>query len=301
MFAKKPPGRPRKLNQEQQNELIRKSLEHNFCPNSKLLSNMEPDFPTISSSTVARYLKENGIRTRIAAKKPELSADAVTSRLTHSLNGIERQPSDYSKTIFIDEFTVDTRSKRQRLVRRKANARYEQTNVNKYRMKHSKSFSFVICLNARSLGPLALIEGRFNAKKYLSYLHHQVMPYARRTFGEDFFLLHDNCPIHTARIVTNYLRENANGRVLSHPPYSPDLNPVEHVGNYIKRELSKFINVPNSELPTPNFTTIEQLWTLTNRICYSLNENKELLIKLASSMISRFSSVIDSDGWYTKY
>ena len=54
-----------------------------------------------------------------------------------------------------------------------------------------------------------------------------------RTYGHDYYILHDNARVHPAAIVNQYLATNLTGTLLSHPPYSPDLNPVEQLGNLI--------------------------------------------------------------------
>jgi len=44
---------------------------------------------------------------------------------------------------------------------------------------------------------------------------------------EKLIFLHDNAPSHTSKIVRNYL-EALNWEVLSHPAYSPDLDPSDY-------------------------------------------------------------------------
>lgn len=45
--------------------------------------------------------------------------------------------------------------------------------------------------------------------------------------SRSFFLLHDNAPAHSAKIVTEFLAKK-NVQVLRHPPYSPDLSPPDY-------------------------------------------------------------------------
>lgn len=233
------------------------------------------------------------------SQKPELTPESIQSRLSHAEQGIDRQPEVYEKTIYVDEFSIDTRKSRQKIVKRRVNERYADKNINKYRLKSPKTLSFVICFCSKALGPVALIDGRFTVEKYLSYLHHQMLPFARRVYGDDFFVLQDNAPIHRASIVADYLASHLPDRVISHPPYSPDLNPVEHIGNLIKKKFFEFFNVPNSTMR--HFNTSQEIWTLILRICYSIDEDKIKLKSLAASMHSRFCDVIDADGLYTKY
>jgi len=45
--------------------------------------------------------------------------------------------------------------------------------------------------------------------------------------SSEWFLLHDNAPSHNAAIVKKFLA-NRNVAVLHHPPYSPDLAPIDY-------------------------------------------------------------------------
>ena len=57
----------------------------------------------------------------------------------------------------------------------------------------------------------------------------------------NFFLLHDNAPVHTARVVSEDLADSIPGRVIEHPAYSLDLNPIEDLGSHLKRNLRKHL------------------------------------------------------------
>ena len=291
-----------KLTNQQELELARVALRNNFAPIAKLPQYMD-NFPQISRTTISKYLEKHGIGTRIAAEKPQLSLEAINQRLRLSEEGLERSIGTYARTIFIDEFSIDTRKTRQKYVRRLVNERYAAKNVNQYRLRHPKSISFVICFCARALGPMAMIEGRFNRTAYLSYLAHQVIPFGLRIYPDDnYYILHDNCSIHTCAEVQDYLDLVLPNRVLPHPPYSPDLNPCEQIGNYIKREYFQIQNVPNAEADDQaRLVTKEEIWATLLRIRYSTHENKTLLNNLATSMHRRYAAVVNARGAYTKY
>lgn len=54
--------------------------------------------------------------------------------------------------------------------------------------------------------------------------------------GSNFLLMHDNARPYLARIVQEYLQE-ACIETLDWPPRSPDLNPIEHLGDSLGRQL----------------------------------------------------------------
>ena len=116
------------------------------------------------------------------------------------------------------------------------------------------------------------------------------IPFGLRIYPDDnYYILHDNCSIHTCAEVQDYLDLVLPNRVLPHPPYSPELNPCEQIGNYIKREYFQIQNVPNAEADDQaRLVTKEDIWATLLRIGYSIHENKTLLNNLATSMHRRY-------------
>jgi len=108
--------------------------------------------------------------------------------------------------------------------------------------------------------------------------------------------MHDNAPIHCAKIIKKYLHD-LGVPVLEWPPYSPDLNPIEHLWWHLKKLVYHI---------RPDIETI----TGEDKIREALEEalvqaweliDQQIFDGVLGSMQKRCQAVINADGWHTKY
>ena len=74
--------------------------------------------------------------------------------------------------------------------------------------------------------PLVVIQGNLTAVRYRDQV---LMPHVLALVNaHNLTFQHDNARPHVARVCRDFLNQN-NVQVLDWPPYSPDLNPIEHL------------------------------------------------------------------------
>lgn len=87
----------------------------------------------------------------------------------------------------------------------------------------------------------------YSAKSYIKALTEGLLPYWRRSQ----LFMHDGAGIHRARTVQRFLQDH-HITPINWPPYSPDLNQIEHLWWALKRRMYKFYAQYN------NFTVVQE-------------------------------------------
>ena len=90
---------------------------------------------------------------------------------------------------------------------------------------------------------LIVVQGNLNAQGYIyQILQPKAVPFLQRHGPTT--LMHDNAKPHVARICRQFLNRN-NVNVLPWPAVSPDMNPIEHIWDYLGRKVRARGNVHN--------------------------------------------------------
>ena len=81
-----------------------------------------------------------------------------------------------------------------------------------------------------------LPRGSYSATSYVATLEQGLLPiYDGQTY------MHDNAPVYTARSTTSWLANWGIYVLPNWPPYSPDLNPIEHLCYHLKQMLYELL------------------------------------------------------------
>ena len=114
--------------------------------------------------------------------------------------------------------------------------------------------------------------------------------------SESIFM-HDNAPIHSAHRIKNWL-SNQGVNVLNQPPYSPDLNPIEHAQAKLKETIYK-LDPDLESREEPLEARRERFKGLIQQAWEALGQ--EYFDGLIRSMDDRINAVLAAKGWYTRY
>nr|CAI5823781.1 unnamed protein product [Callosobruchus analis] len=93
--------------------------------------------------------------------------------------------------------------------------------------------------------PLIRIRQTLTGRRYVDSVLQPVVRLWQGGFGDLFLFMEDNAPPHTSRVAKNFL-ESEGVAVLEWPSCSPDLNPIEHLWDKIKRRIRARQNSPGN-------------------------------------------------------
>ncbi|GBN05507.1 Transposable element Tc1 transposase [Araneus ventricosus] len=103
-----------------------------------------------------------------------------------------------------------------------------------------------------ALGPAVVVEQTMKAADYLNIIADQLSPYMAFVFptGNGIFQ-QDKAPCYKVRIVLEWFEKHTDEfHLMSWPPNSPDLNPMEHIWDVMERQLRAQTS------PCPNISTL---------------------------------------------
>ena len=136
------------------------------------------------------------------------------------------------------------------------------------------------------MGELCEIEGRFAADKYLQILEEVMLPSVRSyalPFPEKIIYMHDNSPIHKARIITSWFNDNNRHiDIIDWPSKGCDLNPIENVWGLMVNQWEPAAERSRKKL----MNHAEKVWE-------DLRYKPKYIYNIIASMPRRLQSVIE--------
>jgi transposase len=242
----------------------------------------------VCDQTVRNSLKKIGLAAYRPVKVPLLSEKNRLLRLEICTRWSHLEDEYWHRILYTDEckfnlFHADGNQIVWREPGMRLDPRYVETTV-----KHGGGNVMAWgCISSKGVGRLVFIEETMNKFLYSSILANNLRPSAELLGMSSFIFQQDNDPKHKSKFVTRFLEENGIS-VLEWPSQSPDLNPIEHVWAYMKRELRGKSFKNKNELKVH----LLSLWE---------NVPGELLKKIVDSMPRRIRAVLAANGKHTSY
>lgn len=285
-------GQPRVTTPAQDRHIRATHLRDRFrVPAETAAQTVGRNRPRISYRTVTRRLRERGIRAYRAQVGLVLTRPRRANRLRWARNHANRNwpNANWRRVVFSDEsrFHLYRNDGRRRVYRRRG----ERTADPCVRQVDRFGGGSVMVWGAIRAGwrsPLVIIEGALNAVRYRDeILAAHVIPYVAN--HPDVIFMHDNARPHVARICQAYLAGH-NVNVMDWPPYSPDMNAIEHMWDILGRRLQQ--RVPQPVTRAQLGAALVDEWN--NIPQYQIN-------RLVNSMPRRIQTLLNANGGHTRY
>lgn len=283
-------GRPGKLSAKEKRAIVSIIKKNPFERATKIALDLEHSFQKkVCAETVRRTIKKAGYHSRVARKKPLVNERNRKKRLEFAKMYVNKETSFWDDVIFSDEskYNIFGSDGRHRLWR-KPGDELNPKNTCKT-VKHGGGSVMVWgCMSSAGVGNLVIIDDIMNKEVYLNILKSNLLQSAEKLgIADRFYFQQDNDPKHTAGIVKMWIIYNT-PHVLQTPPQSPDHNPIEHLWDYLEKQIRKVEIRNKSDLKA----ALVQEWEKIS---------PELTRKLVHSMPDRLKATIKLKGNPTKY
>ena len=243
----------------------------------------------IHPNTVRNRIHEIGLYGRVARKKPLVNKPNRTKRIKYAKEMMEKSFSYWKDVLWSDEskFNLFGSDGKVMVWRSKTEEFSPQCTVPTVK-HHGGSVMVWGCFARGGVGNLHFIDGTMDRFVYREILQKNLRQSAQKLgFGNQIVFQHDNDPKHTSAVVRNWLKEK-HIEVLRWPPFSPDLNPIEHVWDELERRMKKHQPKNKDELKQ----YLLQEW---------LAIGTDVTEKLVDSVPNRLYECVRMKGYPTRY
>ena len=146
------------------------------------------------------------------------------------------------------------------------------------------------CICFDSVWTLTAAEGNINSAKNIEILDKNLWPVVVWYFeGKEYLFINDNAPVHRAHTVDNY-KDQSEVTSMERLAQSPDLNIIQNIWLYMKRELQK--SAINIATKNDLLREIQSVWW---------NIELDFIRNVYQSIPDRLDNVINMRAHLTKY
>jgi transposase len=286
-------GRPRLLSDTDKRKIMRDILSGNCDTAVQATASLARDAGVVvSTNTVRRVLKESGLHASPKVKKPMLSLRHRKARMEFAIRHKDWTVDDWRKVVWSDETKINRLGSDGREWCWKNPGEALSNRTCKPTVKHGGGSLMVWgCMTAQGAGYLTKIDTIMDADLYCQILCDELVKSLQYHDLDvnDVIFQQDNDPKHTSKKAKACLEE-LGLEVLQWPAQSPDLNPIEHLWDHLKRCLNAYPTQPKGML---------ELW---ERVAVEWDGiQKGVVANLIDSMPRRVAAVLKAKGGMTKY
>ena len=241
----------------------------------------------ISVDTLRRTLASRGYNRRVALGRPDIKEKNLLERLTWARAHVNWTRDDWCRIIWTDETWVTPGYHRKVRVTRRAD---EERHPDCLRPRRRKCGGWMFWASFLGLekGPSLFWEkewGWIDAEGYVSHIAPLMEGFFRLRKDRNPIVMQDNAPGHSAKETIEYFEE-LGVCIMAWPVFSPDLNPIESVWNWMKDWIEEKYG---DQYMTPTILrgVVRDAWDAVP---------EDFLNGLIESMPARCQAVIDAQG-----
>ena len=284
-------GRPRKTTPREDRLISRRARQRPFSTAGALRGNLALGVH-ISTHTVIRRLHHQGMRARRPIKRPQLTLRHRHARFDWSHDHLGWTIRTWRQVHWSDEsrFLLRPTDGCARVWRQR-NTSFQDNHILGTTAFGGGGVTVCGCFSLDCKLDLHVLNGNLTGQKYRdNVLVPRVVPhFDNHALADRPMFMDDNAKPHRARIVQHYLQQEA-VQTIPWPAMSPDMNPIEHVWDFIGRKINQ---------RNPKCQNIDELRTAILQEWQQFLQ--ERLRRLVRSMTRRVTGLHNKRGGYNRY
>jgi transposase len=286
-------GRPAKLNAADKRQLVRTLTSGKADTAAQLTRELrDTTGMELSTDTVCRALKQAGMKAALRKKKPRLLQTHKRQRKDFAVRYQNWTVDDWKRVVWSDETKINRLgSDGCKWAWKKPGSMLTDQHVQGTVKFGGGSLMMWGCMTAQGIGYACRIYGPMDASLYVNILNDEFLR-TLEYYGmdrENIVFQQDNDPKHTSSAARRWFDDHEI-EVLEWPSQSPDLNPIEHLWDHLKKRLASYETEP---------VGVHELW---ERVQVEWDKIPvEVCMGLIESMPRRVAAVLKAKGGYTKY